>query len=66
VRKKTKKKLKNTLFRLWEWRAVVVAEAPLAIPLDAGLKKVDLKNAVLKDVVPKLKDVPPSNKPFRP
>ena len=44
----------------------MVAEAPLAIPLDAGLKKVDLKNAVLKDVVPKLKDVPPSNKPFRP
>ena len=53
-----------------------MAEVPLAVPLDAGLKKVDLKDAGLKKVdlkdaglkivVPKLKDVPPSNKLFRP
>ncbi len=76
MRKKTKRKLKNTLFKLWEWKVEVVAEVPLAVPLDAGLKKVDLKNAGLKKVdlknaglkivVPKLKGVLPSNKLLRP
>ncbi len=66
MRKKTKRKLKNTLFKLWEWKVEVVAEVPLAVPLDAGLKKVDLKDAGLKIVVPKLKGVLPSNKLLRP